>query len=72
VDHTKLTQRINSLMAAVESYNADNPHLPIHFAVGVALSSEYSNISRIDLFRKADENMYRNKQIWYEQKRASV
>ena len=65
VNRAKLDHQINSLLSATETYNADHPELPIHFAVGAALSAEYPGTSRTDLFRLADEDMYRNKQEWY-------
>lgn len=65
LSRTKLDQQIDGLFQAAEGYNADHPELPIHFAVGSALSSEHPGISRSELFRLADEDMYRNKQLWY-------
>lgn len=65
VNRSQLDQQINSLLSATETYNADHPELPIHFAVGAALSAEHPGTSRTDLFRLADEDMYRNKQEWY-------
>ena len=61
----KLERHIASLLSAGETYNHDHPELPIHFAVGSALSSEHTGIARADLFQLADEDMYRNKQAWY-------
>ena len=61
----KLAQHTASLQAAGEAYNHDHPELPLHFAVGAALSTEHPGISRTGLFRLADEDMYRNKQTWY-------
>ncbi len=71
VNRAKLDQQIESLLSATEAYNADHPGLPIHFAVGSALSAEHPGISRTDLFGLADEDMYRNKQLWYRQKQAN-
>ena len=65
VDRPALDQKVTDLYAAAESYNADHSELPIHFAVGSALSSEHPQISRSELFRLADEDMYRSKQRWY-------
>ena len=67
VDRAKLEHQIESLHLAMDSYNADHPEFPIHFAVGSALSAEHPGISRTELFRLADEEMYRNKQTWYAQ-----
>lgn len=70
VNRTQVDQQIASLYTATELYNASAPELPIHFAIGSALSSEHPGISRTDLFRLADEDMYRRKQLWYAQKQA--
>lgn len=66
-DRERLDQHIRMLYVEGESYNQKHPELPVHFAVGVALSSEHPGLSREQLFRKADEDMYRNKQLWYTQ-----
>ena len=68
LNRAKLEHYIDSLYAARESYNEEYPELPIHFAVGAALSAEHPGTSRTELFRLADEDMYRNKQLWYAQK----
>ena len=61
-----LERQIKELFAEGEKYNAEHPELPIYFAVGAVLSAEYPEASRNDLFRLADDDMYRNKKIWYE------
>lgn len=68
INREELDHQIGALLAAGESYNADHPELPIHFALGAALSAEHPGISRDELFRLADEDMYRNKQRWYARK----
>ena len=60
-----LDHHIEELFAATDRYNADHPELPIHFSLGAALSSEHPGISKTELFRLADEQMYRSKQMWY-------
>ena len=65
VSRSKLDQYMESLFSASEKYNTEHPELPIHFALGAALSSENPGIARTELFRLADEEMYRNKQQWY-------
>ena len=37
----------------------------MHLAVGAALSTDHPGATRAELFRLADEEMYRNKQLWY-------
>lgn len=65
VTRSMLDIQVQALFAAAADYNADHPELPIHFALGSALSSEHPGISRSELLRLADEDMYRNKQHWY-------
>lgn len=67
-DRIRLDRQIESLLCVRDEYNAEHPELPVHFAVGSALSCEHPGISRTELFRLADEDMYRNKQHWYNQK----
>jgi diguanylate cyclase (GGDEF)-like protein len=61
----KLNDWVDALFAAGAGYNADHPELPIHFAVGTALSTEHPGLSRSELFHLADGDMYRSKQRWY-------
>ena len=67
MNRIQVDQQVNSLFTATQLHNANTPELPISFAIGTALSSEHPDISRSDLFRLADDEMYRNKQIWYTQ-----
>ena len=60
-----LEQHVASLRAAEKAYNLDHPELPIRYSIGAALSSDHPGISRSELFRLADEDMYHNKQLWY-------
>ncbi len=62
-----LELQISKLFSESEKYNADHPELPIHFAVGAVISTEHPEASRQELFRLADDEMYRNKKIWYSQ-----
>ena len=64
-DREKTDSHISALYGAVEKHNADNPELPIHYAVGTALTTEHPGLSRNELFRIADREMYLNKQTWY-------
>lgn len=68
INRAMLDHHIDSLITAKDAYNQNVPELPIHFAVGAVLSEEHPGISRSELFRLADEEMYRNKQLWYAQK----
>lgn len=68
VSRERLDEWVDALYAASQSYNGEHPELPIHFAIGTALSAEHPGISRSELFQLADEDMYRNKQRWYAQR----
>lgn len=52
---------------AVEAHNQSGEEPEIYFAFGYALSAEYPQLSRKELFAKADEQMYIDKQRWYDQ-----
>lgn len=67
INREKLNQQVKALSDAADAYNEEHPELPIHFATGAVLSSEHPGISRDDLFRLADDEMYRSKQRWYTQ-----
>ena len=65
VNRERLAQHLQMLFAEGEQYNLDHPELPVHFAVGAALSIEHPGLSQTQLFQLADEDMYRSKQQWY-------
>lgn len=65
VDRPKLDRHIAELITAGKKYNTDHPELPLHFSLGAALSTEHPDLSRSELFRLADEEMYRSKAEWY-------
>ena len=65
VTRPMLDRHIEALFTAADQYNADHPALPISFSIGSALSSEHPGVSRSELFRMADEEMYHCKQNWY-------
>lgn len=71
ISRSQLDSHIQALVRSTEEYNTANSELSIHFAIGAALSTEYPGMSRTELFRLADEEMYRNKQFWYKQKQAN-
>lgn len=68
VNREQLDNQTDKLLSASEKYNAEHPDLPITFALGAVLSSDYPGISKSELFRLADEDMYRAKKIWYAQR----
>ena len=65
VDRPKLDRHIAELITAGKKYNTDHPELPLHFSLGAALSTEHPDLSRSELFRLADEEMYHSKAAWY-------
>ena len=67
INRAQLDLQIHRILAESEKYNAEHPELPLHFAIGDALSSEHPDASRLELFHLADEEMYRNKKTWYSQ-----
>ena len=71
ISRSQLDGHIQELVCATEEYNTANSDLPIHFAIGATLSVEHPGISRTELFQLADEEMYRNKQLWYSQKQTN-
>jgi len=46
---------------AVAGYNATNPELPLSISVGYAISNRFHRRNLKDLFKEADNNMYRRK-----------
>lgn len=70
IDRKQLDQQIQNLLTARDRYNEEHPNLPVHFALGAVLSAEHPGLSRSEMFRLADEDMYRSKQQWYTQKQA--
>ena len=69
VNREKLTRYMDALSHATDEYNATDPEVKLYYAIGEALWEEHPEISRMDLFRLADENMYRNKQQWYAERK---
>lgn len=70
VSRQKMMQHIEGISHATEEYNGTDPEVKIYFAVGEAMSEEHPEMTRQELFSLADENMYRNKQRWYADKKA--
>jgi HD-GYP domain-containing protein (c-di-GMP phosphodiesterase class II) len=53
--------RCRRLRNSVEQYNGAKPELPLSISVGFAVSDEKNYISINDLFKEADNHMYREK-----------
>lgn len=65
-DPQRMEQYNLAIHRAVEDYNSSGAKLPIYFACGYALSTEFPDISRNELLTKADARMYSDKQKWYD------
>lgn len=63
----EVTSVLSSVRARVDAYNAAGAEPQINFAVGYALSADFPKLSLQELFEKADEYMYRDKQLWYKE-----
>ena len=60
VNHDVLEKICQRIRTAIEEDNHQNPDLPLSISVGYALSRE-KEVNVEDLFKEADNNMYRNK-----------
>lgn len=63
--HEKMGNYISALRTAVEAYNRSGETPEISFACGYVLSSDDPTLSKKELFAKADEWMYADKQPRY-------
>lgn len=68
ISRQKLEKYKEAICQTAEEYNSAGPEVKIYFAMGDVLSEEYPEKNRTELFRIADERMYRNKQLWYAEK----
>ena len=57
----KLEKYVEDLLREVNAHNAKSDEPPISYALGSACSTEFPQLSRMELLNKADERMYRNK-----------
>lgn len=57
--HTAVERTFNRILSAVESYNAANPALFLSLSVGFATTKK--SLGLRDLYKEADNNMYREK-----------
>ncbi|NLI11746.1 MAG: diguanylate cyclase, partial [Peptococcaceae bacterium] len=57
--HTAAQRAFNRILKAVENYNAANPALPLSLSAGFATTNDPLGLG--DLYREADNNMYREK-----------
>ena len=66
-DRATTEKYLEGIRTTAEAYNASGEKPALHYAAGYALSTEFPELSRKALLKKADERMYLNKQQWYEQ-----
>lgn len=61
LDHDSVQDCLNAIRIQCAEYSRQHPELPISYAAGYALSTEFPGSSMRDLFRHADQNMYIDK-----------
>ena len=61
MDHSGVRECLQRIRDHVADYSRKNPQLPISYAAGYALSSDFDGCTMKDLFRFADKNMYIDK-----------
>ena len=54
-------ERLDVVKQACRDHSAAHPDMPISYAVGTALSTDFESCTMRDLFRRADKNMYIDK-----------
>ena len=69
ISRQKMDHYMDSIYQATVEYNSTDPEVKLFFAIGSALSEENPDMTPAELFQKADEKMYWNKQQWYLEKR---
>lgn len=65
-DSEKMKSYDCAMHDAVEAYNKSGAKPELYFACGYVLSTEFPDVSKSDLLKKADERMYADKQKWYD------
>jgi diguanylate cyclase (GGDEF)-like protein/PAS domain S-box-containing protein len=58
--HTEIELICKEIADGIENYNSSMPRLPLSVSIGFAIGED-SNISMRELFKQADNNMYRKK-----------
>ena len=61
LDHNGVQNCLNAIRQQTAEYSLQHPEMPISYAAGYALSTEFPDSSMRDLFRQADQNMYIDK-----------
>ena len=52
---------LDDIRSHASAYSAEHPEMPISYAAGYALSSDFESCTMRELFREADKNMYLDK-----------
>lgn len=61
VNHTEVEECLEAICRQTEKYSRLHPAMPISYAAGYALSSDFKDATMRSLFRHADKNMYIDK-----------
>ena len=61
VDHKQVKDCLQMIREQTERYSKNHPDMPLSYAVGYALSTDFPGNNMKDLFRYADKNMYVDK-----------
>lgn len=61
LDHNGVRECLQSIRDHAAEYSRKNPEMPISYAAGYALSSDFEGSTMRELFRFADKNMYIDK-----------
>ena len=61
LDHNGVRKCLQNIKAHAAEYSRKNPEMPISYAAGYALSSDFDGCTMRELFRFADKNMYIDK-----------
>ena len=61
VNHEQVRNILEKIRSEIAEYSREHPEMPISYAVGYALSSDFEGCTMRDLFRYADKNMYVDK-----------
>ncbi len=56
-----IREKLDAVSQACRDWSATRPDMPISYAVGSALSTDFESCTMRDLFRRADKNMYVDK-----------
>ena len=61
LNHEETNTCLRQVRESIAKYSEKNPEMPISYAVGYALSTDFEGTTMRELFRLADKNMYVDK-----------